>query len=486
MNKSFIKKINDLSLKIKPIFDKSDHIKYVTDWRGNFHGQASVILKPINTEEVSIILKFANENNVSVVPQGGNTGLCGGATPIDEMDSIIISTEKLNKIRGINRSSKSITVESGVILSDIHTNVEKLDMFFPLNLGAKGSCMIGGNLSTNAGGVNVLKYGNTRDLCLGIETVLPDGKILDLLSDLKKDNTGYDLKNIFIGAEGTLGIITAATLKLFPLPKLSITAFAETNNISNAIKLLNFFLNELPNGIEAFELMPKTFWEVASNNINNINLPLKEIPKMGVLIEISSSSSKDSEPNKNGFIPLYEKLESLLSFAFEKSIISDGTICKNQLERNQLWHIRESAAESEKKELETTGAIKCLKHDISLPLENIEKFHLEAQKMIKSFAHNTRTIFFGHLGDGNLHYNIFGNGLEPDGFNNKSLEVTDNLYQIVKNFDGSFSAEHGIGQLRKKSLKIHKNPVAYNLMKQIKLQLDPSNIMNPGKIFSNL
>ncbi len=483
MIENFKNKVNNLSLHVRPIFDKQDHEKYVKDWRGNYVGEASVILKPINTVEVSKILQFANNNNISVVPQGGNTGLCGGATPIDKMNSILLSTERLNKIRNINQVSKSITLESGVILSDIHENVEKLDMFFPLNLGAKGSCMIGGNLSTNAGGVNVLKYGNTRDLCLGIEAVLPNGEVLNLLSDLRKDNTGYDLKNIFIGAEGTLGIITASTLKLYPLPKINLTTFAETKSISNAIKLLNLFQNELPNGIEAFELMPRTFWEVASNNIENIVLPFKEIPEMGVLIEISSSSQKDAEPDVNGSLPLNEKLESILSFAFEKSLISDATICKNEIERSQLWNIRESAAESEKKELEKSRAIKCLKHDISIPLDNMEAFHLEAQKMIKSNVKNTRTIFFGHLGDGNLHYNVFGNGIKPDGFENKSLKITDNLYEIVEKFNGSFSAEHGIGQLRKKSLKLHKNPVAYSLMKKIKLQLDPKNIMNPGKIF---
>ena len=483
MIKNFSNEILKLSLQNKPVFDKGEHEKYVYDWRGQYHGETIAILKPNDTNEVSSILNFANKHKLAVVPQGGNTGLCGGATPINGQESIVLSTEKINKIRSIDKNTKSLTVESGVILSDIHDYVEKSDLFFPLNLGAKGSCMIGGNLSTNAGGINVLKYGNTRELCLGLEVVLPDGNILDLLSDLKKDNTGYDLKNIFIGAEGTLGIITAATLKLFPLPKIKLTSFAEAKTISNAINLLNIFQHEIPNGIEAFELMPKTFWEVASNNIDNIIMPLDEMPEMGVLIEISSNSEEDAKINSNGSTILNDKLEKILAYSFEKEIITNATICKNNIESQQLWNIRERAAESEKKELEKTGAIKCLKHDISLPLNNIERFHNEAQLMLNNIAPNSRTIYFGHLGDGNLHYNIFGDGNLPDGFNKRSIEITEKLYEIVLKYKGSFSAEHGIGQLRKKSLKIHKNSVAYDLMKNIKNQLDPKNIMNPGKIF---
>ncbi len=478
------KEILKLSLNHKPIFNQEDHKKYTTDWRGQFHGETLGVLKPCNKIEVSNILKFANKFNLGVIPQGGNTSLCGGATPIKGQNSIILSTEKLDKIRTIDKNSKSLTVESGVILSDIHDYVEKLELFFPLNLGAKGSCMIGGNLSTNAGGINVLKYGTTRELCIGIEVVLPDGRILNLLSNLKKDNTGYDLKNIFIGAEGTLGIITAATLKLFPIPKIKLTAFAEAKTIKNAIELLSIFQNEIPNGIEAFELMPKTFWEVASNNIENITIPFDSIPEMGVLIEISSTSEDDAKINSNGSTNLYDKLEKLLSYSFEKKIIADAIICKNSSESHQLWDIRERAAESEKKELEKCGAIKCLKHDVSLPLCNIEKFHNETQNMLKKEVPNSRTIYFGHLGDGNLHYNVFGDGGLPDGFKNKSAEITEKIYEIVIKNNGSFSAEHGIGQLRKKSLKLHKNSVAYNLMKDIKNQFDPNNIMNPGKIFN--
>ena len=477
------KDLENLNLKIDPIFNQNEHEKYTNDWRGQYIGNAFAVLKPSNIFEVSNILKYANTNKIPIVPQGGNTGLCGGATPIKNSNSLIVSTEKLNKIISLEKNSNSITLESGVILSDIHKKVEELNLFFPLNLGAKGSCMIGGNLSTNAGGINVLKYGTTRDLCLGLEVVLPNGEILKLLNNLKKDNTGYDLKNLFIGAEGTLGIITAATFKLFPLPKAILTTFVESNTISNAVNLLNIFQKELPYSIEAFELMPRVFWEVASNNIDNISLPFNKIPEMGLLIDISTSSINDTIADSTGSNPLNEKLEKILSIAHEKGLISDAIICKNESERNQLWHIRESAAESEKKELEKSSAIKCLKHDISLPIKNIEKFHIEAQKMIKSSFTGTRTIYFGHLGDGNLHYNIFGNDKLPDGFGGKSLEITDKLYEIVKSFDGSFSAEHGIGQLRKKSLILHKDPVAYSLMKMIKKQFDPNNIMNPEKIF---
>ena len=474
--------LRTLNLKHPPLFNKDDHSKYVNDWRGQYKGQAAAILKPINTEEVSAILRFAHKNNVDVVPQGGNTSLCGAATPDNSGRSIIISLEKMNNIRQFNKAAQTITVESGMVLSQIHEIVENENLFFPLSLGAKGSCMIGGNLSTNAGGVNVLKYGNTRELCLGLEVVLPDGKIMNLLSELKKDNTGYDLKNIFIGAEGTLGIITAATLKLFQLPKMISTLFVEADRISNAIKLLNVFKSYFPDRIESFELMPKVFWEVAKNNIEKIILPLEKTPEMGVLIDISSYSKDDTSPNEEGEIPIIKTIENVLEECFEKNLISDATICKNENQSKSLWSIREAAAESEKKELEKSNLIKCLKHDISLPVESIDDFHKDAQNMISNFLPELRTIYFGHLGDGNLHYNIFGNGSLPDGFKGDSQNLTNKLYEIVHKYNGSFSAEHGIGQLKKNNLKTHKNNVAYSLMKIIKNQIDPKGIMNPGKV----
>jgi len=474
--------LKSLQLQYPPIFNKMDHEKYVNDWREQYVGKTYAVLRPSNTEEVSNILKFASENNITIVPQGGNTGLCGGATPDKSGNSIIISLEKMNKIRSFNKQAKTITVDAGVILSSIHEKVEQEDLFFPLSLGAKGSCMIGGNLSTNAGGINVLKYGNSRELCLGLEVVLPDGKIMNLLTELKKDNTGYDLKNLFIGAEGTLGIITGATFKLFPLPKKITTFFVEASTIFNALKLLNVLQLEFPGSIESFEIMPNTFWVVAKNNIDNIVMPLEKIPEMGVLVDISSYSNIDIRQNDKGEVPIINKIENILAECLENNLISDATICSNETQSKALWSIREAGAESEKKELKKSNLIKCLKHDISLPLESIETFHEEAQQMINDFLPNLKTIFFGHLGDGNLHYNVFGNGSLPDGFNGKSIELTEKLYEIVHKYNGSFSAEHGIGQLRKDSLKKHKNNIAYSLMQTIKNQIDPKGIMNPGKI----
>ncbi len=482
MIEKYREKIQDLELENAPIFDKNDSIKYTTDWRGQYKGDSIAILKPKNKLEVSNILKFANEHLVSVVPQGGNTSLCGAATPLQNSHSIIVSTEKMDKILDIDKSSMSITVEPGVILSKIHEEVEKLDLFFPLSLGAKGSCVIGGNLSTNAGGINVLKYGNTRELCLGLEVVLPTGKILNLSSNLKKDNTGYDLKNIFIGAEGTLGMITSATMKLFPKAKMRITSYIEVLTIKNSIKLLNLFQNELQNELEAFELMPEVFWEVASNNDNDKFLPFNKMPKMGVLVELATTSSFDTIINHTGSTNLYSKLENVLSKALETGIIQDAIICKNETEKNKFWNLRENAAENEKKELVKSNAKKCLKHDISLPIDKISIFHEKTQKMIESKIKNTRTIFFGHLGDGNLHYNIFGNGKGIDGFENLSAEITDNLYKIISGLKGSISAEHGVGQLKKNSLKKYKDPNSYQLMKDLKFLMDPNNIMNTGKV----
>ena len=474
--------IKNLKLKNPPLFKEEEHLKYINDWRGQYTGKAAAILRPTNTLEVSAIVKFAYENNISIVPQGGNTSLCGAATPDQSGNSIIVSLEKMNKVRQFNKKAQTITVESGMILSQIHELVEKEDLFFPLSLGAKGSCMIGGNLSTNAGGVNVLKYGNTRELCLGLEVVLPDGKIMNLLSELKKDNTGYDLKNIFIGAEGTLGIITAATLKLFQLPKTITTVFVEADKISNAVELLNIFNSHFPDRIESFELMPKVFWEVANNNIENIKLPFDDLPEMGVLIDISSFSKTEITPNSDGIFPIILTIENVLEECLELNLISNATICTNKSQSQSLWSIREAAAESEKKELENSNLLKCLKHDISLPVESIESFHKEAQIMITNFLPRLKTIYFGHLGDGNLHYNVFGNGSFPDGFEGKGSDLTTELYKIVHKYDGSFSAEHGIGQLKRHNLKSHKNEAAYSLMTIIKKQLDPKGIMNPGKV----
>ena len=474
--------LKNLGLKNPPLLKEEEHLKYINDWRGQYSGKAAAVLKPTNTLEVSTIVKFANENGISIVPQGGNTSLCGAATPDKSGNSIIVSLEKMNNMRQFNKEAQTITVESGMILSQIHDLVEKEDLFFPLNLGAKGSCMIGGNLSTNAGGVNVLKYGNTRELCLGLEVVLPDGKIMNLLSELKKDNTGYDLKNLFIGAEGTLGIITAATLKLFRLPKTITTIFVEADKISNAVKLLNVFNSNFPDRIESFELMPRVFWEVAQNNIENIKLPFENLPEMGVLIDISSFAKSEITQNKDGILPITITIENILEECLELNLISNATICTNKAQSQSLWSIREAAAESEKKELENSNLLKCLKHDISLPVESIDNFHEEAQGMISNFLPGLKTIYFGHLGDGNLHYNVFGNGSLPDGFEGKGTDLTSELYKIVHKYNGSFSAEHGIGQLKKNNLKYHKNEAAYSLMTVIKSQLDPKGIMNPGKV----
>ena len=268
----------------------------------------------------------------------------------------------------------------------------------------------------------------------------------------------------------------------FPDPEDVRTVFVEADKISNAVELLNIFNSHFPDRIESFELMPKVFWEVANNNIENIKLPFDDLPEMGVLIDVSSFSNNEITPNQNGEIQIIKSIENLLEECFEINLISDATICTNENQKRALWSIREAAAESEKKELESSNLIKCLKHDISLPVESIDSFHKDAQIMISNFLPNLKTIYFGHLGDGNLHYNVFGNGSLPDGFEGKSLELTKELYKIVHNYNGSFSAEHGIGQLKKDSLKTHKDEVAYSIMGLIKKQLDPQGIMNPEKV----
>ena len=456
--------------------EENEKAKYVTDWSGKIKGKAAAILRPQNTSEVAEIIKIACDTGTPVVPQSGNTSVAGGSVPDATGDAIVISLERMNKIREISNSAMTVTVEAGCILEILHKTVEEQNLFFPLNFGAKGSCMIGGNLATNAGGQNVVRYGNTRDLCLGIEVVTATGKIINLLSGLRKDNTGYDLRDLYIGSEGTLGIITAATLKLFPLPKARATTFAVVPDIKNALSLLNHAQSETGGAVEAFELIPDVFLELVKKFAPQYVIPFEKIPELCVLIEISETSDNKGSINNSNMSPLNSILENILEFGLEKGFILDAVIAQSETQRSQMWSMREGALEV------ITAAGTRIGFDISLPLDNIQDFVEEMHVKTAAIMPGLKMCHLGHLGDGNLHYCIFPPEKKVNNFIENEEQIKSVVYDSIGKYGGSFSAEHGIGTSKLSAMAEYKDPVALEIMKTIKNSLDPKNIMNPGKL----
>jgi len=458
------------------IQNEQDKARYLMDWRKQYNGNSMAVVKPATTAEVSAILKLADEQNIAIIPQGGNTGLCGGATPDQGEHNLVISTERMKTIREVDTSSQTITVEAGCILDHIKSAADEHGLLFPLDLGARGTCQIGGNLSTNAGGLNVIRYGNTRELTLGIEVVLMGGKVLSLLSKLKKDNTGYDLKDLFIGAEGTLGVITAATLKLFPKPIATTTGFAAMRDIDAAISLLHRCQAASGGNVIAFELMPKTIIENVRHFYPDTPLPISDIPRFSALIEIASTAEDSGTPDHEGTMPLEKNLTEVLAKAIEDGLVLDATIARNLTQRNTIWQIRELTPESEIK------AGKAYKSDISIPLKHMSAFYDEAEKAATAIMPGIRIFGFGHLGDGNLHYNLS----EPQEKRSDFLEYypafDEMMKTLVMKYEGSISAEHGIGQKKRDVFISTKDPVALEVMRSIKVALDPKHLMNPGKV----
>lgn len=456
--------------------DQKDLAPYLTDWRKHYTGAAQAVVRPATTEDVAQIVQICNDNKIPITPQGGNTSLCGGATPDGSGKSVIISMTRMNKIRHFDAPSQTITVEAGCILEKIQDEALKNGLIFPLNFGARGTCCIGGNLSTNAGGLNVLHYGNTRSLCLGLEVVTPTGQIMNLLSPLKKDNTGYDLKHLFIGAEGTLGLITAATLQLFPEPKATSTAWAGVKDINAAISLLQDAQAVSGGNVIAFELMPKSIIDNVMRHYPDVLAPIEDIPQFSALIEIASTAEKDAVPDANGEMPLQKIMENLLEKGFEDGLIIDATIAANSNQRNALWAIRELTPESEIK----AGA--AYKSDISVPLQYMQEFYHRAAQEAEAIVPGVKVFGFGHLGDGNLHFNL---SIPEDGhpdFAAMYPEFDRIITDLLKEYQGSISAEHGIGQKKRDLLYQAKDPTALAIMASVKKALDPNNIMNPGKI----
>ena len=447
------------------ITDAAALAPFLIEGRGLYHGRTSMLLRPGSVDEVVAILKLANETKTPLVPQGGNTGLVGAQIPFD--GELILSLTRLDKIREVDAASNSMTCEAGVVLANAQEAAAKVDRLFPLSLGAEGSCTIGGNLSTNAGGTGALAYGIARELVMGLEVVLADGRVMQLLSKLKKDNTGYDLRHIFIGAEGTLGIITAAVLKLFPRPRAVETAFIGVPSPAAAVKLLNLARARVGGTVTSFELIVREVIEFALKHGQSVRDPLTAKHPWYVLMEVSSQHGEG----------LRASLEELLGDAAQQGLIEDATIAASLDHAKAFWHLRHVLPEMQKPE---GGSIK---HDISVPVAAVPDFLAEAAAAVVKLIPGARPVPFGHVGDGNIHFNVSQPvGADQAAFLARWGEVNAAVDKIVLKYQGSISAEHGIGVLKRNSLPKVKDPVALELMRGLKRMLDPNGILNPGKV----
>ncbi len=471
MSALFLDQLADILGHQYVLTEDQDKSPYLTDWRKRFSGKALAVVLPRTSEEVARIVALCAKSQTAIVPQGGHTGFCGGATPDGSGKQIILNLKRMNSIRDIDVANQTITLEAGCILQLVQEKAAEQGFLFPLSLGAEGSCMIGGNLATNAGGTNVLRYGNTRDLCLGLEVVTAKGEIWNGLKGLRKDNTGYDLRDLFVGSEGTLGIITAAVMKLYPLPISQWTTLVATDNISSTIALLNLFQRRATSLLTGFEMMTHESLALNEKHFPQMANPLKGNPPFTILIELSDHESEAH---------VRQLLETILEEAFETGLISDAVIASNLSQANAFWHMREHITLAQAEE----GAN--LKHDITIPLSSLENFIQETDGLMRAQYPGIRIINFGHLGDGNLHYNIAPPECSnPNEFNrNHEKAIHELIYSQVERCQGSISAEHGVGQLKLEGLRAHKGEVAHELMKSLKRALDPQNILNPHKVVS--
>jgi FAD/FMN-containing dehydrogenase len=442
---------------------------YLVDPRGLTPGHTAVVLRPDTTEAVSQIVRHCAERRIGVVPYGGGTGLVGGQTAPPEPMPVMLSMERMNRIRSVSVEEAAIIAEAGVILQDIQQGAEDAGRLFPLSLASEGSCRIGGNLSTNAGGTQVLRYGNARDLCLGIEAVLPNGEILRGLKTLRKDNTGYDLRHLLLGAEGTLGIITAAALKLYPKPGATVTAMLAIQGHQAAVDLLRLLQDALGDQITGFELIHGTGIQFVKTYFPEAVDPLSDTPEWRVLVEVIGPEQES----------LSERVEAALGDAFERGLATDGVVASSEAQRQNMWWLRETIPECNRK----VGAISS--HDISVPISRISAFVDEGIQRLSAIDPVMRLNCFGHIGDGNLHYNVFPpNGRPASDFANRRAEVKQVIHDLVTEYDGSISAEHGIGRHKRDDLVKYGDPVKLAAMRAIKAALDPFGIMNPGAVIA--
>ena len=445
--------------------------KFLTDFRGLYRGATPLVACPGDTPQVSQVLAICNETGVGVVPQGGNTGYCGGATPGPAGDEIVLSLHRLDRIRAVDPANDVIVVEAGCLLADVQAAALAADRFFPLSLGSEGSCQIGGNLSTNAGGLAAVRYGVARDLVLGLEVVLADGRVIHGLSSLRKDNTGYDLRHLFVGAEGTLGVITAASLELFPVPRTLETAFVAVPDMAAAVALLARVRAATGDGVTSFEYLPRIAVEFATRHVPGVVAPLGVAHAAYVLCEVSSARA---DPQ------LRPLLEDELARCLAGGLALDATVAESGAQRDALWRLRESVPEAQRHE----GA--SIKHDVSVPVASLPDFLEQASAAVAGLAPRARLVAYGHVGDGNLHFNVSepAGGHATAGFIESRAAINEAVHECVRRFGGSISAEHGIGQLKRDLLGRYEDPAALAAMHAIKHALDPKGILNPGKVLT--
>jgi len=450
--------------------DAADKAPFLTDWRGLWHGDALAVVQPDSTEQVAAIMRWASRTGTSVTPQGGNTGLSGGSVPESGAQGIVLSLTRLNAIRAIDAVNGSMTVEAGCLLSQVQEAADGVDRYFPLSLAAEGSCTIGGNLATNAGGTAVLRYGNARDLCLGLELVTADGQVWDGLRGLRKDNTGYSLRDLFIGSEGTLGIITAAVVKLFPKPAARVAAFAGVESPEAATRLLAAMQVRAADALTAFELMSALCLDLVIDHVPGTRIPLEQRTPWYVLLEVSDATSEERAT---------ENLQEGLMSAFEDGIILDAAIAASIAQSQDFWALREHISEAQ------GSAGKTIKHDVSVPISSIARFISEAGSALADHYPDVRPVVFGHLGDGNLHYNISpAVGGDGAALLERQEAINRVVHDLVVAHHGSISAEHGLGVLRRDEAAHYKAPVEIHMMKAIKTALDPDGLMNPKKVLA--
>ena len=455
------------------VLTEGDLSAWEQDWRRRVRGKALAVVRPASTQEVAAVVKACAAAGAPIVPQGGNTGLSVGSTPDTSGREVVLSLTRMNAVRALDPDNLTLTVEAGCILQNVQEAAERAGLLFPLSLASEGSCTIGGNLAANAGGTQVVRYGNSRELCLGLEVVNAQGEVWSGLSGLRKDNTGYDLRNLLIGSEGTLGIITAATLKLYPRPAAQLTAWAAVPSMEQAVRLLALAHQHLGAGLTGFEVMGRFALQLVDKHMPQLRVPFIDQPDIPWAVLLENSDSESEQHAR-------ERFEALLETAFEQGCVQDAVVAESITQAQQLWHIRENIPLAQAEE----GLN--IKHDISVPISRIPAFVEHADALLQREIPGVRLVNFGHLGDGNLHYNVQA----PEGGDAKAFlreqedHVNHLVYEAVAEYGGSFSAEHGVGALKTDKLERYQSPVALSMMRAIKQALDPQNLMNPGRVLA--